>query len=192
MVIGLTGGIGSGKTTVAEMFSAFDGVVLYNADVEAKQLMTSSSKIRTKLIEEFTADVYKGGVLNRVFLANIVFKDKEKLKVLNSIVHPVVHEHLHNFITSHSSCRYILYENAILFENGSDQLCDKIITVTAPEDVKILRVMARDKSSKSEVLGRMKNQWDDEKKTLQSHYVIENQSLKDVSQLVLDIHNKLT
>ncbi|TYP98301.1 dephospho-CoA kinase [Tenacibaculum adriaticum] len=192
MVVGLTGGIGSGKTTVAKMFSKFENVVVYFADDEAKKLMNTSLEIKTKLTAAFTEEVYKEGVLNRPFLANIVFKNKEKLAVLNGIVHPVVYQHLQSFIAANKKKEYILYENAILFENGSNRMCDKIITVTAPKSIKIQRVISRDTISKEEVENRMKNQWSDAKKILQSHYVIDNQLLKDTELQVLNIHNKLT
>ena len=123
MVVGVTGGIGSGKTTVVKMFEEFANVAIYYADKEAKALMHTSNEIKVKLIEAFSKEVYVEGKLNRPFLANIVFNDKEKLKVLNNIVHPVVYQHLKDFIQSNSEKDYILYENAILFENGSDSFC---------------------------------------------------------------------
>ncbi len=192
MLVGLTGGIGSGKSTVAKMLAKFDGVVVYFADEEAKNLMNTSQEIRTQLIAEFTDEVYKHGSLNRPFLAGIVFKNKEKLKKLNTIVHPIVHKHLQDFIKAHENKSYILYENAILFENGSNRLCDKIITVTAPEMLRIQRVIERDNSTFEEVKNRINNQWSDEKKVLQSNYVIHNVGLTSVKEQLEKIHNKLT
>ncbi len=192
MLVGLTGGIGSGKSTIAKMLAKFNGVVVYFADEEAKNLMNTSQEIRTQLIAEFTDEVYKDGSLNRPFLAGIVFKNKEKLKKLNAIVHPIVHKHLQDFIKAHENKSYILYENAILFENGSNRLCDKIITVTAPEMLRIQRVIERDNSTFEEVKNRINNQWSDEKKTLQSNYVIHNVDLTSVKEQLEKIHNKLT
>lgn len=192
MLVGLTGGIGSGKSTVAKMLAKFNGVVVYFADEEAKNLMNTSQEIRTQLIAEFTDEVYKDGSLNRSFLAGIVFKNKEKLKKLNAIVHPIVHKHLQDFIKAHENKSYILYENAILFENGSNRLCDKIITVTAPEMLRIQRVIERDNSTFEEVKSRINNQWSDEKKVLQSNYVIYNVDLTSVKEQLEKIHNKLT
>lgn len=193
MLVGLTGGIGSGKTTVAKMLAAFDNVVVYFADDEAKKLMNTSKQIKERLIEEFSEEVYNSkGVLNRPFLAGIVFSDKEKLKTLNSIVHPVVHQHLQDFLKKHKDEDYILYENAILFENGSSKLCDKIITVTAPEELRIDRVMKRDNVSYEEVKNRIKNQWTDEKKTIQSHYLVHNLNITVANEQIKNIHNKLT
>lgn len=192
MVVGVTGGIGSGKTTVVKMFSEFEDVAIYLADDEAKKLMNNSEEIKTKLKAVFSEKVYENGFLNKPFLAAIVFKNKDKLKLLNSIVHPVVHKHLKDFILVNNYKKYIIYENAILFENGSDVLCDKIITVIAPLDVKIARVLSRDKTTKEAVENRIKNQWDDMKKILQSNYVICNENLNDTQDQVFNIHKKLT
>lgn len=192
MVVGITGGIGSGKSTVVKLFSKFENIAIYIADDEAKKLMNSSVEIKEKLIKEFSKKVYKNGELNRSFLAGIVFEDKRKLAELNAIVHPLVHKHLHNFITKNKDKNYILYENAILFENGSNKICDKVITVTAPENIRIKRVVKRDNSSPQEVRNRMHNQWSQEKKVLQSNYIIENIEMLNTSRQVQVIHNKLT
>ena len=191
MIVGLTGGIGSGKTTVLNLFKEFN-VATYIADIEAKQLMNTSNVIKEKLIKEFGEDTYINNNLNRPYLAEIVFKNKEKLRVLNNIVHPEVYKHLQSFIANNSDKDYIIYENAILFENGSDTLCDKIITITAPKDIKIQRVVKRDSTTKKEVILRMNNQWLDEKKLLQSNYIIENIELKNTQKTVQQIHNFLT
>jgi dephospho-CoA kinase len=192
MVIGLTGGIGSGKSTVVNMFSEFENIAIYIADNEAKKLMNTSAKIKTQLITEFGEEAYINNELNRPYLASIVFNNKEKLTTLNAIVHPIVNEHLQNFIKENSNKDYILYENAILFENGSDSFCDKIITVTAPENVRINRVIKRDNSTIEDVKSRIKNQWSETKKTLQSNYLIENLTLTKTKEQVLKIHNSLT
>ncbi len=191
MIVGLTGGIGSGKSTVLKMFQQF-AIATYIADVEAKKLMNSSEIIRTKLVVEFGEEVYENNQLNRSYLANIVFSSKEKLAILNTIVHPEVHKHLQEFIQLHQDREYILYENAILFENGSDKLCDKIITVTAPKNVRIQRVVARDNLLEVAIKNRMKNQWSDAKKIIQSNYIIYNTSLEDTERQILKIHNNLT
>ncbi|WBX74408.1 dephospho-CoA kinase [Tenacibaculum pacificus] len=177
MVIGLTGGIGSGKSTVIRMFSKFKNNAIYIADDEAKKLMNSSDEIKTKLISEFGKEVYINDVLNKPYLANIVFNDKEKLAILNTIVHPVVNDHLQKFILKNKDKAYVLYENAILFENGSNSFCDKIITVTAPEKIRIERVLKRDASTIDAVKSRIQNQWNQNKKAIQSNYIIENTTL---------------
>ena len=192
MIVGLTGGIGSGKTTVVNFFSEFSNIAVYIADVEAKKLMTSSIIIKSKLIKEFGKNSYKNNALNRTFLADIVFKDKEKLKILNSIVHPEVLLHFQEFVIKNTNKDYVLYENAILLENKSNLFCDFIITVTAPLDTRVQRVILRDNSTKTSVLNRIRNQWSEEKKTIQSHYVINNLSLEKTKIQVNRIHNILT
>lgn len=192
MVVGLTGGIGSGKSTIVKMFSEFENIAIYIADDEAKKLMVTSPKIKNQLIAEFGKQVYINNELNRPYLASIVFNNKKKLTILNNIVHPVVNEHLQNFIKKNSNKEYILYENAILFENGSNSFCDKIITVTAPENIRIDRVIKRDNSTIENVKNRIKNQWNETKKTLQSNYLIENLTLTNSKEQVLKIHNSLT
>ncbi|MCD8439802.1 dephospho-CoA kinase [Tenacibaculum finnmarkense] len=192
MVIGLTGGIGSGKSTVVKMFAEYKNSAIYIADNEAKKLMNSSDEIKTKLIAEFGEDVYKNKQLNKSFLADIVFNDKDKLAILNAIVHPVVNNHFKDFILKNTNKNYILYENAILFENGSNIFCDKIITVTAPENIRIERVLKRDNTTIDAVKSRINNQWSQTKKTLQSHYIIENITRKKTQQQVAIIHAILT
>nr|WP_271406153.1 dephospho-CoA kinase [Tenacibaculum soleae] len=192
MVIGITGGIGSGKSTIVKTFSQFKNIAIYIADNEAKKLMNASEKIKTQLISKFGEEVYKNNQLNRPYLANIVFNNKQKLTVLNSIVHPVVNDHFQDFISKNSKKDYILYENAILFENGSNTFCDKIITVTAPENIRIQRILKRDNTTIEAVKNRIKNQWDQVKKTLQSHYIIENLTLTKSQEETLRIHNILT
>ncbi|WCC48315.1 dephospho-CoA kinase [Tenacibaculum finnmarkense] len=192
MVIGLTGGIGSGKSTVVKMFAEYKNSAIYIADNEAKKLMNSSDEIKTKLIAEFGEDVYKNKQLNKPFLADIVFNDKDKLAILNAIVHPVVNNHFKDFILKNTNKNYILYENAILFENGSNIFCDKIITVIAPENIRIERVLKRDNTTIDAVKSRINNQWSQTKKTLQSHYVIENIIRKKTQQQVAIIHAILT
>ena len=191
-IVGLTGGIGSGKTTVAKFFAEFKNVAIYIADVEAKKLMNSSEIIKTKLVKEFGKESFIKGELNRTFIAEIVFKDKEKLAVLNGIVHPEVRKHFQKFIENNQDKAYIIYENAILFESKSNIFCDIIITVYAELNTKINRVIARDSSTKTAVLSRMKSQWSDAKKMLQSNYLIYNEKLEDTVNQVHKIHNILT
>ncbi len=191
MVVGITGGIGSGKSTVVNLFSNYKDIVIYLADDEAKNLMNSSKEIKEQLIKEFSSEVYINKRLNREYLANIVFKDKEKLALLNAIVHPMVHKHFNEFLNIHKDKAIILYENAILFENNSDILCDKIITVTAPTDLKLKRVIERDNTTVEQVKTRMNNQWKDDKKVMSSNYVIENIGLQDTKKQVEYIYQVL-
>lgn len=192
MVVGLTGGIGSGKTTVAHFFSKFDHVVVYNADFEAKKLMNASSIIKAKICEEFGEESYYKNQLNSTFIANLVFKNKSKLEILNAIVHPEVKKHFQQFVNQHQKKQYIIYENAILFESKSHLNCDIIITVSAPLDLRIERTMLRDKSTKETIENRMKNQWLEVKKQLQSNYIIYNFDMKNIEPQIIKIHNILT
>ena len=189
IVVGLTGGIGSGKTTILKMFRDLE-IDCYIADVEAKKLMNSSKKIKKKLIEEFGKDAYTANGLNRKFIANIVFKNPDRLKILNSIVHPRVHKHFKKFVKK-SKSSYVIYENAILFETKGDKKCDFIITVTAPIDVRIDRILARDTTTKVDILNRMNNQFSDEEKISKSDFVINNIDLKETQKEVIKIHSKI-
>ncbi|MCL7753248.1 dephospho-CoA kinase [Polaribacter sp. Z022] len=192
MVVGLTGGIGSGKTTVANIFAKFDNVVIYNADLEAKNLMNTSLKIKSKMIEEFGEDSYKNNQLNRPYIANIVFNDKSKLETLNSIVHPEVKMHFQQFIKMHKKSHYIIYENAILFESKSNLKCDIVISVYAPLNLRISRTMLRDEIAKKDVENRINSQWKEDKKLLQSNYIINNITKEATHNQIINIHNILT
>lgn len=187
--VGLTGGIGSGKTTVAKYFIEL-GVPVYFADDEAKKLMNSSTYIKNMLIREFGEKTYENGELNRKYLASIVFHDTSKLNIINGIVHPAVAKHFTKWLKKQKT-NYIIQENAILFENKMSSLFDYIITVTAPIDVKIERILKRDTSSKNDILSRMKNQWDDDRKIGLSDFVIHNIDLADTRKQVGQIHKKL-
>lgn len=191
MVVGITGGIGSGKSTVTAIFRELENVQVYIADEEAKKLMNSSETIRKQLISEFGENTYLNQELNRAYLADKVFKDPSNLAKLNVIVHPVVHQHFAEFQNRHQEA-IIVYENAILFEIGSDRFCDVIISVFAPENERISRVMKRDGISKSQVLDRMKHQWKDSRKILLSNYLIINNELEALHSQVQQIHNILT
>ena len=192
MIVGLTGGIGSGKTTVTRFFSEFKNNAVYIADEEAKKLMNSSKTIQSKIIDQFGEESYKNKKLNNAFIANIVFKDKKKLAILNGIVHPEVKKHFQKFVHQNKNKEYILYENAILFESKSNLFCDIIISVFVPLKQRISRVILRDTISKEEVENRIDNQWLEDKKTLQSNYLIYNNSLENTKEQVNKIHNILT
>jgi dephospho-CoA kinase len=189
MIVGLTGGIGSGKTTVAEVFKKLDSVAVYIADVEARKIMNSSDVIRTQLLQAFGKETYKGSELNRQYLANTVFESEEKLTILNNIVHPEVKKHFLDFATRNTHKAYVLYESAILFESNSSQQCDFVISVFLE---RIKRVLDRDKTTEKEVLSRINSQWKEDKKLLSSNYIIVNYAIQDTKKLVLKIHNILT
>ncbi|GGF18274.1 dephospho-CoA kinase [Flavobacterium limi] len=184
-IIGLTGGIGSGKTTIANYFQEM-GVPVYIADDEAKKIMQSQS-----IVEEiktiFGEVVFENEVLNRAKLAEIVFKDSNKLNQLNAIIHPAVKKDFELWFQKNKNYNYIIYEAAILFESGRYKDCDIIITVTAPEEVRIERVIKRDETTREKVLDRMKMQWKDEERVLKSNFVITNDNLKNAKEEVVKI-----
>lgn len=171
-IIGLTGGIGSGKTTVANHFIAA-GVPVYIADDEARKVM-QSPEILKKIEKIFGSSIFENGVLNRQKLAEIVFSNPDKLRQLNAVIHPAVKEHFGNWMLNHKNSPFVIYEAAILFESGSYKDCDKIITVTAPLETRIERVIQRDKTTRENVLKRINMQWSDDQRLGKSDFVIEN------------------
>lgn len=189
-IIGLTGGIGSGKTTVARLFKEF-GVPVYNSDLKAKKLMQNSKELRTAIIDLLGKESYVLKKLNKKYIADKVFEDKELLQKLNAIVHPAVK---HDFIewAKTKKMPYVIQEAAILFENNSYKTFDKIILVKAPKEVRLQRILARDTISEEEILARMENQWDDSKKIPLADYVIENTDLEKTKLQVEKIHYQLT
>lgn len=189
IIVGLTGGIGSGKTTVANMFIEL-GIPIYIADVEAKKLMNSSKVIKRELIQLFGTNAYSDGKINKAFLADKIFNDKDLLVEMNAVIHPKVKTHFKKWIKIQRSL-YVIYEAAILFENGGYKECDYIITVTAPETVRIQRILQRDNSTKQSVRAIMDNQWNDAKKVKLSHFVIENKELSQTAKQVKNIHQKI-
>lgn len=192
MIVGLTGGIGSGKTTVAKLFSNYANVAIYIADVEAKKLINSSSSIKQQITKLFGANAYKNNILDRKYIGQLVFNSKEKLQALNKIVHPAVKEHFANFVQSNQNKDYILYESAILFESNSIEKLDFIISVYVDLEERIQRVMVRDSVEKKEVLARINNQWKEDKILLLSNYLIINSSIENTKDQVRKIHNILT
>ena len=188
-IVGLTGGIGSGKTTVAQMFKAL-GVPVYNADEEAKTLMQSSDVIKGELIELLGDTCYQNGQLNRSFIASKVFSDKALLEKINAIVHPKVAAHFEQW-RSNQNAPYVIKEVAILFETGSQDLFDFILTVTAPVETRIQRVISRDQKTKSEVELVIKNQLSEDEKINQSHFVIFNNTILETQHKVQEIHNEI-
>lgn len=188
-IIGLTGGIGSGKTTVANFFKKL-GVPVYIADVEAKKIMNTSASIKKALISWFGEKSYLNNELNRKFISSKVFKDKELLQKLNNIVHPEVDKHFKVWVANQDQS-YVIYEAAIIFENNAQSKFDYTILVTAPEDIKVKRVLNRDESTEQEVRNRMKNQWDDSKKEKLANFIIENIDLEDTKSQIYLLHTKL-
>lgn len=187
--IGLTGGIGSGKTTVARMFAEY-GIPVYIADEEAKNLMHTSSIIRNELQALIGEKVYKNGELDRAYMAERIFNDKVLLEKVNQIVHPRVEEHFQEWKKKHPA-PYCIKEAAILFENDGYKRCDKTILVIADKEERIRRVMNRDQVNREKVLERMQNQWADAKKIPLADYIIKNDNLKQTKEEVKNLHSML-
>ena len=192
MVVGITGGIGSGKSFVVSCFLKCENTVYYHADEKAKELMHHSAEIREQLISQFGKEVFLSNQLNKSLIASMVFNHPDQLTKLNNIVHPAVRKHFQDFVHQQQKNTFILYENAILFETKSHLLCDGVITITAPVDIRIQRVVQRDQITKKEVLHRMQNQWDEGKKIRLSNYVILNIDKNETLLKVKNIHNILT
>ncbi len=186
-VVGLTGGIGSGKSTIARLFAAL-GIAVYDSDTEAKKLINTSAEIKKRIVEVFGAEAYAEGVYNRAYIADIVFRNPDKLAVLNSIVHPVLADDFNQWVALQTS-PYVIKEAAILFESGSYKNCDFIITVTAPEALRISRCMSRDGSTEAQVRARMAQQWTDAQRIALSDTVIENINLEETEKRVRELNN---
>lgn len=189
MIIGLTGGIGSGKSTIASFFKEL-GVPVYIADDRAKQLMEDDESIKKRIIEEFGEKAYDESKPNRYYIAQIVFNNPSKLAVLNGIIHPAVRADFDSWY-KRQDAPYVIKEVAILFESGGDQLCDAIISVTAPEEIRIDRVVNRDQTTREAVKDRIKNQWTDQQRIEKSTYVIENIDLNSTKEKVYKIHDHI-
>lgn len=184
-IVGITGGIGSGKTRIVELFESL-GVPCYIADREAKRLMNEDADVKKTIIGLFGNEAYASGILDRTLLGNIVFTQPQKLNALNAIVHPAVAKDFKNWVDN-QHYPYVIKEVAILFETGGYKQVDKTLLITAPKETRIARVMKRDASSKKSIIDRMQNQWSDDKKIPLADFVIENsvweQTKKEVKQL---------
>lgn len=187
--IGLTGGIGSGKSTVAEIFKVL-GIAVFDADAAAKNIMNEDDQLKERIIQTFGTDTYTDGVLNRQVLGGIVFKDPLKLEQLNALVHPATIAAAERWMTEQKGA-YAVKEAALFFEAGSATGLDYIIGVTAPKTVRIKRVMDRDGVSRDEVLTRMARQIDDDIKMRLCDFVIVNDDQQLLIPQVLKIHEGL-
>ena len=189
--VGVTGGIGSGKSTVSRFFSAL-GVPVYDSDQRAKSLMQYDDSIRSKIKIEFGDNAYHKNELNRSYLAEIVFKNESKLKQLNAIVHPVVKTDFINWLSQNSNAKFIIKEAAIMIESGAYKDLDKLIVVNASRNQKIKWIKQRDHLSLVDIENRIQNQLSDEIRNQYADFIIENNSGKmELKQQVLSIYNKL-
>jgi len=187
--VGLTGGIGSGKSTVAGIFEVL-GIPVYYADDAAKKLMNENPELKEKIIAHFGKDAYKNGTLNRSYLGQQVFKDKKKLALLNSLVHPITIRHGNEWMGNQKT-PYAIKEAALIFESGTQKDLDYVIGVYAPESLRVSRTVKRDNLSPEAVLMRMKNQMDEDQKIKLCDFVIHNDEIEPVLPQVLTLHQRL-
>jgi dephospho-CoA kinase len=187
--IGLTGGIGSGKTTVAKVFESL-GIPVYYADDAAKRLLNTNELLKASVIEHFGEAAYHDGQLDRKYLAGIVFSNKEKLDLLNSLTHPVTIKDAEDWMNQQTT-PYAVKEAALLFESGAGDKLDYIIGVYAPQHIRIKRVMNRDKMSTEEVLKRISRQIDEEMKMKLCNFVIRNNDEQLVLPQIISLHQQL-
>lgn len=187
--IGLTGGIGSGKTTVARIFEAL-GIPVFYADDEAKRLMNEDEQLKKSIIDSFGEESYSNGQLNRKYISEQVFNDPYKLELLNSVVHPATIRNASLWMSNQRS-PYVIKEAALIFEAGAGGDLDHIIGVTAPPALRIHRVMKRDNVGKDEVLRRMRSQIDETIKMKLCDFILDNDEQKLLTTQVLELHKKL-
>ena len=189
--VGITGGIGSGKSTVTRFFSEL-GVPVYDSDQRAKSLMQHNDSIITKIKKEFGDNSYQNNALNRSHLAEIVFKNELKLKQLNAIVHPVVRTDFYNWLSQNSDAKFVIKEAAIMIESGAYKDLDKLIVVNANREQKIKWIKKRDHLLLEDIENRIQNQLSDKIRNQYADFIIENNSSKkELKQQVLSVYNKL-
>ncbi|MEP7229054.1 MAG: dephospho-CoA kinase [Ginsengibacter sp.] len=186
--IGLTGGIGSGKSTVAGIFEVL-GIPVYYSDQASKRLMTENEELKASIINHFGAEAYSGSILDRKFLAGQVFNNNEKLALLNSLVHPVTIKDAADWFERQTS-PYVLKEAALIFESGSNKYLDFVIGVDAPQALRVQRAMERDRISAQQVEDRMSKQMDESEKMRLCDFVIVNDEQQMVTPQVLALHKK--
>lgn len=188
--VGITGGIGSGKSTVCAILAEF-GVAVYDSDSRAKRLMNESDRLRERLIERFGNEVYSADGLNRAYLAERVFGNPEELKALNAIVHPAVMDDFDRW-ASEQEGSYVVLESAILFEASLDKRVDVSVAVMAPKELRIERAMQRDGAQREQIVARMNNQISDEERVERAKYTIVNIDIDNLKSDVEQLHRRLS
>ncbi len=189
--IGITGGIGSGKTLVSKIFGVL-GVPVYDADSRAKNIMTTDGILVDQIKKEFGSLSYDArGMLNRAYLSAMVFSKQDRLKQLNALVHPRVAIDYEKWVTEQGASKYVLKEAALLFESGSYKLLDKIILVTAPEEIRMKRVLERDAHrTKADVEKIINNQLSEQEKEAKANFIIRNNETELIVPQILDLHER--
>ncbi|MCS6794497.1 MAG: dephospho-CoA kinase [Raineya sp.] len=191
--IGITGGIGSGKSTVAKIFQIL-GIPIYDADSRAKAVMVENSELKSAIIENFGENAYlPNGSLNRRFLAEQVFTNPEKTKIINSLVHPAVAQDYLHWLAKQKNVPYVLREAALMIESGAYRSLDKLIVVSAPEELRLKRIQARDpQRSKQEIQGIMAKQLPETEKLKFADFVIYNDEKHSLIEQVWNLHQKFS
>lgn len=191
MLVGITGGIGVGKSFCAEIFKWL-GVPLYIADKEAKLIMIQDQDVKAAIIDLFGKESYiDDGRINRKHLAKVIFSDPSQLAKMNAIVHPAVRDHFRKWADMHQNHPYIIQESALIFETGSFKLFDKVIVVDAPLELRISRTMTRDHTSREEVLARISKQYDQKEKVELADHIIHNDGRQMIIPQIIQIHHVL-
>lgn len=187
--VGITGGIGSGKSTVAELLN-IRGVAIYDSDSRAKELMNGNEALREALIAAFGAECYTGAGLNRAWLAERVFGNKAELERLNAIVHPAVMRDFAAWAEAQEG-DYVVLESAILLEAGLEENVDVVVAVMAPKDIRLERAMQRDGASREQIEERMRNQMSDDERTDRAKYAVVNIDIEELEEDVEQLHRRL-
>jgi dephospho-CoA kinase len=185
--VGITGGIGSGKSLVCQVFSRL-GIPVYNADMAARKIMERDRAVRKKLTDMLGRDVYEGNSLNRIKMAGLIFNNGELLTRVNLIVHPAVTVDFQKWCDTVGNFRYVIHESAILFESEIYRLFDFIVLVTAPVEVRLKRVITRSGMTHEKIQSIMKNQPDEKENMLRSHLVLNNDGNNMILPRILDLH----
>lgn len=189
-IIGITGGIGSGKSTVAKLIEN-QGFPVYNSDIRAKEITNESPIIRNQLIKWYGDDIYKNDKLNKEKLAQIIFNNKTELEKVNHLIHPEVFKDFEKW-KQNQTTDFVFKEAAILFESGSYKDCDAVLTISAPIDIRIQRATERDDSSIEDVKKRIEKQWSDKKRESKANFIIKNDSsFKELEKKVDNFLKKL-
>jgi len=188
--VGVTGAMGSGKSTVCRIFATLH-IPVYNADERARWLMEHDKDLMASVQNAFGTEIYAQGKLLKKKLAAIVFNSDERLNELNALVHPRVRENAQEWMNKHSAYPYVIHEAALLFESGSYHDLDRIITVTAPLELRLKRIKVRDGINREDALKRMVHQWPESEKVKRSHYIIVNDGKQLLIPQVMQVHSKI-
>ncbi len=190
-ILGITGGIGSGKSLVSSVFVRL-GVPVYYADKAGKQILAGNPEVKEKVVEILGLESYSGEKPNNKYIANRVFNDGSKLEELNRIIHPAVRQDFLEWLKQQFQNKYVIEEAAILFESGAWKFMDKILAVIAPDELRIKRVMKRDGVSRQDVLRRMEQQWPQDELAKRCDFLIHNDGSQLILPQILQIHDKMS